>query len=168
MRLLLPIILVVITAPATFGNSFIKGSDISAQSVLEQMNFYRAVQGLPPLTLDPRLMIAADDRMRKMEEEKYWAHQSPEGVGPFAGLVTRGYDHSHAGENLANGFETAEVLVTAWMESPGHRANILNDNFVHAGIAIIEGSTLGRMTGKSVVVLFAREKLRTVPYARKQ
>ena len=59
-----------------------------------------------------------------------------------------------AGENLATGFETTELLVTGWMESPGHRDNILSPHFEDCGIAIIDGLTTRRATGKSIVVMF--------------
>jgi uncharacterized protein YkwD len=67
-----------------------------------------------------------------------------------------------AAENLANGFETARLLVESWMESPGHRANILGPSYSDCGIAIIEGSTKGPARGKSIVVLFGRRLAETV------
>ena len=79
-------------------------------------------------------------------------------ASPFMWLTLRGYSFSNAGENLAAGFETAEVLVQSWMESPGHRRNILAPQFHDVGIAVIEGAVARRATGRSVVVLFARER----------
>jgi len=129
-------------------------SDITRASVVAAMNEYRAEHHLPPLRVDLRLEAAANDRMRDMEDQGYWAHESPDGRSPFTWLAPHGYDFHYAGENLATGFETTELLVAGWMESPGHRANILSPNFEDCGIAIIDGLTMRRGTGKSIVVMF--------------
>ena len=132
-------------------------NEITPANVLDVMNLYRAGEGLPPLALDSRLTLAAGDRMRHMEEAGFWAHQSPDGISPFVWLHARAYRYRFAGENLAAGFETAKLLVESWMESPGHRANILSADYDECGIAIIDGATTGRATGRSVVVLFATD-----------
>ncbi len=131
-------------------------SDITINSVLSGMNRVRKEKGLVPLREDSRLEAAANDRMKDMEDLGYWAHVSPDGREPFVWYRPHGYDFSSAGENLASGFETAEVLMDSWMESPGHRENIMNPLYADCGIAIIEGSTTGPAAGKSVVVLFGR------------
>lgn len=131
-------------------------AEITRASVLTEMNRQREAAGLSPLAEDPRLVKAAEYRVRDMEELEYWAHKSPDGRSPFEMLRPFGYDYHFAGENLASGFETAEVLVESWMESKGHRDNIISPLYEHCGIAIIEGSTVGRATGRSVVVLFGR------------
>lgn len=132
-------------------------SEISPDSVIALMNHYRRENQLPGLHADPRLMKAAEDRMRDMEEVGYWSHESPEGRSPFFWLLFRSYRFRMAGENLARGFETAGLLVSSWMDSPGHRRNILGVEFHHVGVAVIEGGTTGRYPGKSVVAIFARE-----------
>lgn len=132
-------------------------NEITAANVLRVMNVYRAEEGLPPLQLDERIHRAAEDRMRDMEEGEYWSHRSPDGRSPFTWLASNAYDYQAAGENLANGFETARLLVQAWMESPGHRANIMSGDYQDCGIAIIDGSTKGPADGKSIVVMFAKK-----------
>lgn len=129
-------------------------SDITRASVIAAMNEYRAQHHLPPLREDRRLDAAANDRMTDMEDIGYWAHESPDGRSPFVWLPVHGYEIHFAGENLACGFETTEMLVEGWMESPGHRANILSPNFEDCGIAIIDGMTMRRGNGKSIVVMF--------------
>jgi uncharacterized protein YkwD len=131
-------------------------AEITRDSVIAAMNSCRAERGLPALQTDARLQVAAEDRMRDMEELEYWAHVSPDGRSPFNWLRLRGYLFRYAGENLAAGFETAELLVSSWMESKGHRENILSPIYQDCGIAIIDGSTTGRRTGRSIVVLFGR------------
>jgi uncharacterized protein YkwD len=134
-------------------------NEITVENVIALMNEYRAVRGLAPLHHDGDLAKAAEDRMRDMEDGGWWSHESPEGTSPFIWLRTRNYDYAYAGENLAVGFETARLLVSSWMESAGHRQNILGPQFSDCGIAIIEGSTKGPMNGKSVVVMFGRRKV---------
>lgn len=133
-------------------------SDITPASVVAEMNVRRAVFGLPPLQEDARLDAAAADRVNDMEEQGYWAHVSPDGREPFQWLRPRGYEFQYAAENLASGFDTAEVLVDAWMESKGHRQNILSPIYRDCGISIIEGSTTRRASGKSIVALFGRDR----------
>lgn len=136
-------------------------NEITIENIMVLMNEHRAERGLPPLHHDGDLAKAARDRMRDMEDGGWWSHESPEGISPFIWLRARDYDFAYAGENLAVGFETARVLVSSWMESAGHRENILGVQFSDCGIAIIEGSTKGPMTGKSVVVMFGTRKSST-------
>lgn len=132
-------------------------TEITPETVLAEMNARRAAAGLAPIAAERRLAEAARDRMRDMEDLGYWSHVAPDGRSPFLWLRVRNYPYATAGENLANGFETVKLLVDSWMESPGHRDNILSPAFSDCGIAVIEGGTTGRATGKSVVVLFARQ-----------
>ncbi|MEK6376114.1 MAG: CAP domain-containing protein [Acidobacteriota bacterium] len=140
-------LLVLVTSPAL-------AVDITPASVVAAMNEQRVRAGLQPLREDPRLDAAAGDRMRDMEELSYWAHEAPDGRSPFTWLRPRGYLFRFAGENLAVGFETTEHLVGGWMESKGHRENILSPDYADCGIAVIDGGTMRRVSGKSVVVLF--------------
>jgi len=132
--------------------------DITPDNIIRLMNEYRAMNGLAPLHENDKLTRAAHDRMRDMEDGGWWNHESPDGISPFVWLTARDYPYSVAGENLACGFETAKLLVSSWMESPGHRANIVGADFEECGIAIIDGSTKGPATGKSIVVMFAKKR----------
>lgn len=143
---------IALLAPSLFA------SEITRANVLAQMNVHRSSAGLLPLTQDIRLNLAAEDRIRDMEEQGYWSHVGPDGRSPFEWLRPRGYEFAVAGENLASGFDTAEVLVEAWMESKGHRENILAPYYRECGLAIIDGSTTGRASGRSVVVLFGARR----------
>jgi uncharacterized protein YkwD len=133
-------------------------SDITPRSVIAAMNVYRLRDGLPPLREDQRLAKAAGERLDDMTDLAYWGHESPDGRSPFVWLKPAGYDYQYAGENLASGFETTELLLTSWMESPGHRSNILSPLYEDCGVAVIDGATTGRATGKSIVVQFGRVK----------
>jgi uncharacterized protein YkwD len=131
-------------------------SDITPRSVIAAMNVYRQQHGQPPLREDPRLAKAANERLVDMEDLEYWGHESPDGRSPFVWLKPAGYDYQYAGENLAAGFETTELLLTSWMESPGHRSNILFPLYEDCGVAVVDGATTGPATGRSIVVLFGR------------
>lgn len=146
--------------------AFAADTDITVQHVVDLMNAYRAEQSLPPLHVDSSLTRAAEARMREMEDGGWWSHESPEGTSPFA-WIPIDYDYVYAAENLAAGFETAPILVQSWMESPGHRANIMAAQYADCGIAIIDGSTKGPANGKSIVVMFGRRKVQMVAAAAK-
>ena len=75
-------------------------------------------------------------------------------IRPFMWLALRRYPFRFAGENLATGFETTELLLDGWMGSKGHRENILSPDYEDCGVAIIDGGTVKRTAGKSVVVMF--------------
>jgi uncharacterized protein YkwD len=147
------LLLLLLLLPAT---AFADTNEITPENIVARMNAYRADAGLAPLRLDDRVTLAARDRMRDMEDTGYWSHDSPAGMSPFTWLTVRDYSFSAAAENLASGFETATFLVDSWMESHGHRENILSPRYEDCGIAIIDGATTGRATGKSVVVLFGK------------
>lgn len=149
-------LLILIATLAVSASAF--ATDITRASVIAEMNVRRAAFGLPPLHEDARLDAAADDRMSDMEDQGYWAHVAPDGREPFVWMRPHGFDYRFAGENLAAGFDTSEVLVDAWMESQGHRANIMSPLYRDCGVAIIEGSTIRRQSGKSIVVMFGTEK----------
>ena len=136
-------------------------NEITAENVIALMNAHRAEAGLPPLIVHPSLTRAAEARMREMEDGGWWGHRSPDGTPPFA-FIPLDYDYVTAAENLAAGFETARLLVQSWMESPGHRANILGGQFAECGVAIIDGRTGGPAMGKSIVVMFGRRKVQLV------
>lgn len=131
--------------------------EITRESLIDQMNLHRKEQGLAPFRGDDRLHRAAEARIEEMIQNGYWGHDPPDGSSPFIWLLLNGYHYRQAGENLAVGLESPAVLVEAWMESPGHRGNILSPDYRDVGIAFIDGGATGRRAGKSVVVLFARE-----------
>lgn len=141
---------------------------ITVENVIREMNAMRAAKRLPPLVVNDKLTRAAESRMQDMIDGEWWSHESPDGMSPFVWLSAAGYDYMYAAENLAAGFETSPVLLEAWMESPGHRANIMGVQYSECGIAVIEGSTKGRALGKSVVVLFGRQKTPLLTVQRTQ
>lgn len=122
------------------------------------MNSYRKRHGLRPLTLNPKLTAAADDRIRDMFGRRYFDHVAPDGTEPYVWVRRRGYQYAMVGENLATGQDSARQVVDDWMSSTRHRANVLG-KFEESGIAFAEGSPTGRTSGYTFVVLYATTSL---------
>lgn len=129
-------------------------TSFSAEAVVEAMNQERAARGLRPLRLNPKLSLAAGDRIDDMFAKRYFDHVSPDGINPFVWVRKRGYTYRAIGENLAVGYPTAGRVVDGWMHSPGHRENILHTAFDEVGIAIANGSPVARMGAPTIVALY--------------
>ena len=125
------------------------------ESVVAEMNRERAAYGLGPLHLEPRLSLAAEDRVADMMRKGYFDHVSPDGVQPFSWVRKRGYRYRIVGENLALGYRGPQSVVTGWMNSPGHRENILQRAFDEVGIAVVDQSPKRGYRAPLVVALYA-------------
>lgn len=122
-------------------------SDLSLRGVIEYTNAARAQNGgLPALTENSLLDQDAQMKVNDMFTKQYFKHVSPTGVGPADLAKVIGYEYVIVGENLALGdFDSDPGVVTAWMNSPGHRANILNNHYQEIGVAVGRGMIEGRM-----------------------
>ncbi|GAB3042673.1 CAP domain-containing protein [Virgibacillus ainsalahensis] len=108
------------------------------QEVVELTNEERAKQGLSPLQIDTELSEVAREKSRDMAGSNYFAHNSPNYGSPFDMMQSFGIDYRTAGENIAKGQRTPAEVVDAWMNSEGHRANILNGDYTHIGVGYVE------------------------------
>lgn len=126
---------------------------LSTGQVLSYHNNERSAHGLPPLRTNSKLNIAAANKSYDMIMHDYFAHTSPRGLTPWYWIRNSGYQYKQAGENLAIDFYDASQLHRAWMNSPSHRANILNSNYIDVGISVRSGQYQGRQT-TIVVVMF--------------
>lgn len=135
---------VVVRSPTTLS--------LSARGVIEYTNIARAQNGgLPPLIENSVLSRDAQMKVDDMLTKQYFEHVSPSGVGPADLAQAVGYAYVVVGENLALGdFSGDEGVVTAWMNSPGHRANILNTHYKEIGVAVRKGMYEGRETWLAV------------------
>jgi uncharacterized YkwD family protein len=104
------------------------------QQVLTLTNQERAKGGLKPLATDAPLMASARAKSTDMRSNNYFDHNSPTLGSPFDQMKARGINYRSAAENIAMGQRTPEEVVKGWMNSPGHRANIMNGNYTHIGI----------------------------------
>ncbi|MDB5178498.1 MAG: hypothetical protein JWN01_441 [Patescibacteria group bacterium] len=128
------------------GHVLAYASDITPVDLLNQTNAERAAAGLPALRLDSRLNQSASLKAGNMFAEDYWAHVSPSGIQPWYWFNQAGYPYKYAGENLAKDFDTSAGATQGWMNSPGHRANILNANYTDVGFAVQNGTLVGGQT----------------------
>ncbi|MNP66206.1 Cysteine-rich secretory protein family protein [compost metagenome] len=103
------------------------------------MNQERSAAGLKPLTSDANLAIMALDKAKDMNNNNYFAHQSPTYGSPFDMMKKYGISYRYAGENIAKGQKTPADVMKAWMNSEGHRANILSPNFTIIGVGYYNG-----------------------------
>jgi len=126
-------------------------SYLTKVGVIQQTNVQRAKYGLPPLKENATLDVTAKKKVEDMFSNQYFAHASPNGLGVDDLAKNSGYEFIAIGENLAMGnFENDEVLVQAWMDSPGHRENILNNRYQEIGVSVIKGTFEGKTTWLAV------------------
>ncbi len=134
-------------------NSDSPNSFLTRAGVVKWTNSERAKNGLASLTINRDLNAAALARIKDMFSQQYFAHVSPQGQNASDLAAQARYEYISIGENLALGnFENDEVLVEAWMGSPGHRANILGTSFSDIGVAVGQGTFEGRKTWLAVQI----------------
>jgi len=113
-------------------------STINTENVLDSINQERVSRGLSKLVVDNDLTNAANLKSKDMLNRNYFEHFAF-GLTPWDFIKNAGYNYLYAGENLAMDFNTSEGMVSAWMNSPAHRDNILNPDFRDTGIGIVKG-----------------------------
>ncbi|MEK7195236.1 MAG: CAP domain-containing protein [Patescibacteria group bacterium] len=120
-------------------------SVLSSSAVFDLTNKERVNTGLVALGRNSKLDEVASLRLNDMFKYQYFAHESPSGLAAGEAASSTGYDYIALGENLALGnFRDNADLVAAWMASPGHRANILNERYVEIGVAVKKGIFEGK------------------------
>jgi hypothetical protein len=157
----LAVILVLVLALQSLWFVFFDGqilgdeSDITASHLLVETNAEREKNSLNALRLNDELTAAARDKAENMLSVGYWSHDAPDGTTPWHWIEGVGYSYANAGENLARGFNTTDGIIEAWMESPTHRANVLDKNYTEVGFAAVNGTMEGKKT-TLVVAMYAR------------
>ena len=107
------------------------------QEVIRLVNEIRAENGLKALTYDWELSRVARYKSQDMKDNGYFSHTSPVYGTPFQMIKNFGISYRSAGENIAKGYSTPQAVVNGWMNSSGHRANILNANYTHIGVGYV-------------------------------
>ena len=107
------------------------------QEVIRLVNVERTKRGLSALEADWQLSRVARYKSQDMHDNKYFSHTSPTYGSPFQMMKSFGISYRSAGENIARGQRTPTAVVNAWMNSSGHRANILNASFTHIGVGYV-------------------------------
>lgn len=107
------------------------------KEVVRLVNEIRAENGLQALTYDWELSRVARYKSQDMKDNKYFSHTSPTYGSPFQMIKNFGITYRSAGENIAKGYATPQAVVNGWMNSSGHRANILNASFNRIGVGYV-------------------------------
>lgn len=121
-------------------------SSVLPPVLVDLANADRTTNAEASLTVNPLLVEVAQEKANDMASKGYFAHDTPDGKSPWYWFSKVGYSYSSAGENLAINFTDSGDVNTAWMNSPEHRANILNGKFTEIGVATAQGMYQGRPT----------------------
>ena len=135
-------------SPATLAYS----TEMGVAALLEHTNAQRANNGLGPLGLNSKLNNSAQAKANDMVSKDYWSHNSPNGDAPWVFFDAAGYVYQKAGENLAYGFSTSSATVIGWMNSPSHRANILDQTYNEVGFGFANSPNFVGTGPETVVV----------------
>ena len=106
------------------------------------VNVERAAAGCGPVHVDERLVAAATAHSADMAASNYFSHTSLDGRTPWDRMQAAGYD-AGSGENIAAGQQDAAAVMDSWMQSPGHRANILSCDSTATGLGVVRGGSYG-------------------------
>jgi hypothetical protein len=140
---------------------------IVSNTIFDETNINRAEENLTPLTVNQTLNEAAQLKANDMAAKGYFAHTSPEGLTPWHWFDKAGYSFYYAGENLAVNFIDSKDVVNAWMNSPSHRANIINYNFTEIGVGIAKGQYKGS-EAIFVVQMFGKPRITQIAAVKPQ
>jgi hypothetical protein len=138
---------------------------IYSSALIDMANADRKVANLSELRTSPLLEKAAALKADDMASKGYFAHYSPDGLSPWYWMRQAGYAYVYAGENLAIDFYDSADVNRAWMNSPTHRANLLNGRYTEIGIATRQGTYQGRPT-TFVVQMFGSPKATSTVVSR--
>lgn len=125
---------------------------VSISGLTSSSNQARSANGVASLSLNSLLNNAAQAKAIDMVNKDYWAHTSPDGTQPWSFILNAGYSYQTAGENLAYGAITSQQTVDAWMNSPGHRANLLNGKFTQVGFGFVNAPNFVGSGEQTVIV----------------
>lgn len=125
----------VVKEPVNENNETTQVSSV-IQQVVDLTNQERAKAGLKALQIDAKLTQSAQAKSQDMKDKNYFSHTSPTYGSPFDQMKSFGVTYRSAAENIAMGQRSAAEVVKAWMESPGHRANIMNPSYTHIGVGL--------------------------------
>ncbi len=126
-------------------------NNLTIAGIIEETNEERLKKNLKPLSQNSKLNSSALVKVKDMFKNQYFAHQSPSGLGVGDLVDDEGYSYLIVGENLALGnFDGDKGVVEAWMDSPGHRANILKEGYQQIGVGVYQGEYKGEKVWMAV------------------
>jgi uncharacterized YkwD family protein len=128
-------------------NSAPQAKSSFVQQVVTLVNKNRANAGLKPLKVSTKLAAMAKAKAIDMFSNDYFDHNSPKYGSPFDMMKSYGISYGYAGENIAKGQRTPQEVMTAWMNSQGHRENIMNAHYTTIGVAYYKGEWVQEFIG---------------------
>lgn len=138
---------------ASIESTRVLAASIDTSQIIELANKERNILGLGNLTKNDDLTRAALAKGKDMLKKQYWSHYGPSGETPWQFISASGYNYIYAGENLAKDFQNSYDAHVAWMNSPTHKANIVNPNYYDIGVAYVTGELKGK-TATIIVEMF--------------
>ena len=139
-------------------------TEMSRSGLLSSTNSKRSANGVGSLTANSQLNSAAQAKANDMVARDYWSHNTPDGNPPWVFIDAQGYAYTKAGENLAYGFSTSSATVTGWMNSPSHKANMLDGAFTEVGFGFANSSDyVGTGEETVVVAMYAKPVATSAP-----
>jgi uncharacterized protein YkwD len=140
-----------VNTPGPLVEDQVENEPLTVSGIIKQTNKQREKFGLPVLSENFKLDNSAKVKALDMIKKDYFAHESPTGLGVGDLVENEGYSYLIVGENLARGeFDGDKGVVEAWMNSPGHRANILNESYLEIGAGVVKGDYQGETVWMAV------------------
>jgi uncharacterized protein YkwD len=127
-------------------------TEMSISGLLSGTNTQRNNNGQASLTINSKLNASAQAKANDMVARNYWSHNTPDGQEPWVFMDAAGYVYTKAGENLAYGFSTSSATIIGWMNSPSHRANLLDSSFTEVGFGFANGADFVGTGNETIVV----------------
>jgi hypothetical protein len=141
-------------------------TEIGGSALQSATNSQRSQNGgLSGLTINSKLNSAAQAKADDMVARNYWSHNTPDGKEPWTFMDAAGYSYQKAGENLAYGFTTSNDTVIGWMNSPGHRANILDTSYKEVGFGYANSTDFVGTGQETIVVAMYGNPMGSAPAA---
>jgi uncharacterized protein YkwD len=127
-------------------------TEMSRSNLLTATNSQRTSNGSTPLTINSKLNASAQAKANDMVVRDYWSHNTPDGKEPWVFIDAQGYVYTKAGENLAYGFSSSNETVIGWMNSPSHRANLLDTVFTEVGFGFANSANFVGTGNETIIV----------------
>jgi uncharacterized protein YkwD len=138
-------------------------TEMSLSGLLSSTNSQRASNGAGALTLNNQLNAAAQAKANDMVNRDYWSHNTPDGHEPWVFIDAQGYQYTKAGENLAYGFSSSNETVIGWMNSPSHKANLIDKAFTEVGFGFANSANFVGTGNETIVVAHYAKPVTAAP-----
>jgi hypothetical protein len=151
--------------PATRNGVLAYATEMGIDTLLVSTNEQRSANGSSTLKLNSKLTAAAQNKANDMTSRNYWSHATPDGKEPWVFVQKAGYEYQKAGENLAYGFDSSKDTITGWMNSEGHRKNLLDNGYTEVGFGFANARNYNDSGPETVVVAMYGRPTSATPLA---